>query len=271
MLLQELESILTEKLAPKIFRLDSEVYGLQYNQSKSNKRLKKVLLTIDLSIGALHYALQNKVNLIITHHGLVSNPIKKFNQSLIKKLILLNKYPISIFVLNSPFIAAEGGISETLAKVLYLESVQAFHIKNNRGIKVPIGRICVPKYYSPKNNKMTLEDLILRFRTSFNLSSVRFVGDLKRSIRKICIIGGNFPDIKFLTKALKFGCDCYISGKISYFDAVYGRDIGLSLIEAPYYEIAIVTLNKLCNILSLEFPYVEFLLFESKNPFRTFI
>ena len=64
MLLQELESILTEKLAPKIFRLDSEVYGLQYNQGKSNKRLKKVLLTIDLSIGALHYALQNKVNLI---------------------------------------------------------------------------------------------------------------------------------------------------------------------------------------------------------------
>ncbi|MHA1988607.1 MAG: Nif3-like dinuclear metal center hexameric protein [Promethearchaeota archaeon] len=271
MLLQELESILTNRLAPKIYRLDSEIYGLQYSQGKSNKSLKKVLLTIDLSIEALHCALQNKVNLIISHHGLVNNPINKFNQNLIKKLVLLSKYPISIFVLNSPFIAAEGGISETLAKVLYLESVQAFYIKNDKGVKVPIGRICAPKFYPPENKKLSLEDLVYRFTTSFNISSVRDVGDLKKKIRKICIVGGNHPDINFLTKALNSGCDCYISGEISYLDAVYGRDIGLSLIEAPHHEIATVTLNKLCNILSLEFPYVEFFLFESKNPFKTFI
>ncbi|MHA1913567.1 MAG: Nif3-like dinuclear metal center hexameric protein [Promethearchaeota archaeon] len=271
MLLQEIESILTNKFAPRIFRIDSEVYGLQYNQGKSSKSLKKVMLTIDLSIEALHCALQNKVNLIISHHGLVNNPINRFNQNLIKKLVLLNKYPISIFVLSSSFIAAEGGVSETLANVLYLELEKAFHIKNSKGIKIPIGRICIPKYYPPENKMMTLEDLILRLKTNFNLTTIRFVGDLRKAIRKICVVGGNSLDEKYLTKALKSGCDCYISGKISYFDATYGRDTGLSLIEAPHYEIEIVTLNKLCNVLSLEFPYVEFLLYESKDPFKTYI
>lgn len=270
MLLQEIQSILVNKLAPKTFRLNSEFYGLQYNQSKSSKLLKKVLLTIDLSIEALHYALQNKVNLIISHHGLVNNPIYMFNQNLIKKLTLLNRYPISIFVLNSAFIAAEGGVSETLANVLYLELVKAFNIKNDKDIKVPIGRVCTPKYYPPINKKLTLEDLILRLKANLNLTTVMYVGDLKKPIRKICIVGGDTPDVKYLTKALKLGCDCYISGRFSYFAAIYGKSTGLSLIEAPHYEIEIVTLKKLCNILSLEFPYVEFLLFESNDPFKTY-
>ncbi|MFX1480698.1 MAG: Nif3-like dinuclear metal center hexameric protein, partial [Promethearchaeota archaeon] len=125
MLLQEIQSILQNKLIPKKFRLNSELYGLQYCQNRTNKLIKRVMLTIDLTIEALHYAVKNKVNLIISHHSLIKNPIEEFNQNIINKLTLLTKYPISIFVLNSAFIAAEGGVSETIANALYL------NIENN--------------------------------------------------------------------------------------------------------------------------------------------
>ena len=51
----------------------------------------------------------------------------------------------------------------------------------------------------------------------------------------------------------------------------FARDIGLNLIEAPHYKNEILALKKLCNVLSLEFPHVEFVLFESKDPYKTYI
>ena len=270
MLLQEIQSILKNKLSPKIFRLDSEIYGFQYNSKKKNRIIKKVMLTVDLSKEAIFFALKNKINLIISHHGLLKKPTNTFDQVLIDKLTLLTKYPISIFILNSSFIAAEGGVSETIAEALYLNIEEMFEIRNFKGNKVPIGRICTPKSYVNENQILNLEDLIKRIKVNLNTSYVIYVGDLNKSIRKICIVGGDTPSIYYIKRALKKDCDCYISGNINYIDAIFSRDIGLSIIEISHYKNEIIAMKKLCNILSLEFPYIEFILFESNDPFKLY-
>jgi len=269
--LQEIKNILINKLSPKVFRINSEIYGLHYDKGSNNKIIKKVMLTIDLSLEAIHFALKHKVNLIISNHSLVNKPIEKFRQNLINKLSLLSRYPISVFVLNSSFIAAEGGVSDTLVEALYLKIENIFEIKNKNGIKIPIGRICSPIKYLNNKQSFTLEHLIQRIKANLNLDYISFIGDLKKSIHKICIVGGHISDFKCIKKAMNLGCDCYVSGKISYFDAVYARDIGLNLIETSHYKTEILATKKLCNILSLEFPEVEFLLFESKDPFNYYL
>ncbi len=271
MLLQEIKTILTKKLSPKVFRINSEVYGLYYDKSRNNKLIKKVMLTIDLSLEAIHFALKHKINLIISNHSLTDVPILKFRQNLINKLSLLSKYPISVFVLNSTFIGAEGGVSDTLVNALYLELEDTFEIKNKDGIKIPVGRICSPIHYLNKKQAFTLEDLIQRIKINLNLKYISFVGNLRNPIRKICIIGGHISNANCIRKAINKGCDCYISEKIDYFDAVFARDIGLNLIETSHYLNEILATKKLCNILSLEFPEVEFMLFESNNPFKTYM
>ena len=269
--LREIKLLLINKLSPKEFKLNSEIYGLQYDQNRNNKLIKKVMLTIDLSIDAIHFALKNKVNLIISHHGLVNSPIKKFNQNLINKLTLLTKYPISIFVLNSSFVSAEGGISDTLVETLYLKLETTFNIKTKRGTKIPIGRICSPRIFLTKNQPFTLENLIKRIKVNLDLTIVSYVGDLNKRIKRICIVGGDKPSFNYIKKAMILGCDCYISGRINYMDAIFARDVGLSLIEISHYKNEILALKKLCNVLSLEFPRTEFLLFESNDPFKTYL
>jgi len=271
MLLQEIQSILKKKLSPKIFRLDSEIYGFQYNSKKNNRIIKKVMLTVDLSQEAIFFALKNKMNLIISQHGLINKPTSTFEHVLINKLTLLTKYPISIFILNSSFIAAEGGVSETIANALYLNVKEMFEIRNFKGIKVPIGRICTPKSYMNEKKLLSLEDLIKRIKVNLNISYVIYIGDLNKSIRKICIVGGETPSVHYIKKALRKECDCYITGNINYSDAIYSRDIGLSIIEISHYKNEIIALKKLCNILSLEFPYAEFILFESNDPFKFYL
>jgi len=268
---QELKELLINKLSPKAFRFNSEFYGLYYDKIGDKKIIKKVMLTIDLSLDAIYFAMKNKISLIISHHSLINKPIKMFTQNIIDKLSLLSKYPISIFVLNSSFIAAEGGISETLVNSLYLKLENTFEIKNNRGLKIPIGRICSPINYPNEKNPFTLEDLIKRIKKNLNAKSVLYVGDLGRPLKKICIVGGDITSSNLLKKVINLGCDCYVSGSIKYFDATFARDIGLNLVEVSHYKNEILAMKKLCNILSLEFPEVEFALFESKDPFKTYI
>ena len=65
MFFDEIELIIETKLSPKIYRIDSEYYGLYYGQVNNKKHIKKILFTIDLSLESIHYAIKNKINLII--------------------------------------------------------------------------------------------------------------------------------------------------------------------------------------------------------------
>lgn len=271
MYLEEIKFLLEKKISPKLFRFNSEIYGFHYGQTQKNKIIKKVMLTIDLDLKSIHYAVKNKINLIISHYGLFNNPIQNFNNNLVNKLSLLSKYPISIFVLNTSFIAAEGGISETIMDTLYLKLDKTFNVKNKKGINIPIGRVCLPKSYPNGKNTLKLEDLIKRIKMHLDIVKISYVGDLNQIINKICIIGGDLLNIEFLEKALKYECDCFISGRIDHFEAIYAKEIGICLIKIPYYKNEIIAMKKLSNILSLKFPYDEFYLFESEDPIKTYL
>ena len=98
------------------------------------------------------------------------------------------------------------------------------------------------------------------------MNYIHFVGDLKRTITKICIIGSDFIYEKLLIKAKKQGCDCLISFKIDHHLAEFARDIDLTLIAVSHYQTENISLRKLCNILSLEYPKCEFSFYESNDP-----
>jgi len=269
MYLDEIALLLENRLSPRIFSLKNDFYGIQYGD-KQNKVIKKVMLTVDLTLDSIHYAVKNKINLIITLHGLLNKPVRSFNRQEINKLTLLTKQPIIVFVLETTFVAAEGGISDTIMEALYLKSLKTFDIFERNGEKIPIGRICQPKPYPHDTKIFRLENLIERIKTNCELSIIPYVGNLKKRIDKICIIGGEFNDLMYLEELQQYNCDCLISGKISYVEAISAKENGISLIEVSHCRSANMALKRLCNILSLEFPRDEFFFFPSEHPIKIF-
>jgi putative NIF3 family GTP cyclohydrolase 1 type 2 len=271
MFYDEIESIIEEKLAPRIYGLNSEFYGLYYGQANNKKHINRLMFTVDLNLTSIHYAIRNKVNLIVSLHGLTKDPITNFNQPLINKLTLLSKYPILVFILNSSFIAAEGGISDTLMEALHLKLEKPLNIKNDRSEKVPIGRICTPKSYVQPEKALTIENLLKRIKSNLKTNKILFVGELNAEVNKICIVGRETVDLNYLRKALKKGCDCFISGNINDGTASFAKDTGLNLIGMSLYNCNTIALRKMHNLLSLEFPHDEFYFFETKNPIQVFM
>ena len=268
MFFDEIKSLFEKKLSPRIYRINSENYGLHYGQASKNKYIKRILFSVDLSLESIHYAIKNKINLIISLYGLTNEPITNFNQLLINKLTLLSKYPTLVFVLSSSFIAAEGGISETIMESLYLKLDKPFNIENDKGEIVPIGRICLPNLYTRTKRALNLDNLLNRIKSNLQIEKISFVGESSAEINKICIVGGEITDLSYLRKALKHGCDCYLSGNMNHNFADYARESGLNLIQIPLYNCETIALRKLYNFLSLEFPHDEFYFYDAKNPVK---
>jgi putative NIF3 family GTP cyclohydrolase 1 type 2 len=270
MLYDEIQPLIEKKLSPRIYRINSEFYGLYYGQVNNKKYIKRLMFTVDLNLKSIHYAIKNKINLIVSLHGLMKDPITNFNQVLINKLNLLSKYPILIFVLNSSFIAAEGGISETLMEALHLKLEKPFNIKNHISEKVPIGRICSPNSYVQPETKFTMDNLLKRIKSNLSTEMILFVGESNSIVNRICVVGRETIDLNYLRKALKKGCDCFISGNFDHRIASFAKDAGLNLIGISLYNCKTIALRKLHNLLSLEFPHDDFYFFEAQNPIQVF-
>lgn len=267
--LEEIKALIENSLSPKLYILKNEHYGLHYGEARK-KNIKKILITVDLSLKAINYAIKHKINLIISFYGLLHKPINQFDKRLINKLNLLSKYPISIFILNSSLISAEGGISDIILELLFLKLDDIFNIENSKNLEVPIGRLCSPKFYINQGSELTLEMLIKRIHDNYNVNRITYVGDLNKEISSICIIGGELFKIEYLEKASNFGCDCFISGKFDFLGASYASEIGMCLIQIPFYESVCIALKKLSNILSLEYPNEEFIFFQHNNPIQIY-
>ena len=268
--LDEIEFLLKKEIAPKEFRNDSEIYGFHYGNDNRSKSIKKVMLTMDLNLNAIHFAAKNKINLIISLNGLIKESIKNFKPELINKLSILSKYPLTIFVLGSAFYAAEGGILDMILDILYLKLDSPLELKNQHGFKIPIGRICIPNLYPGTNENFTLEKLINRIDSNLKIKPILYLGKLKKEINSICIIGAEDLFLKYYYELFSKNYDCFITESTNKSIISYAFDLGINLIEFSFYNCEILALKKLCNYLSLKFPYDEFYLFNSNNPLKLY-
>lgn len=271
MLFKEINSALANRFSPKIYALNGDEYGLQYGEIKPNKQIKRILLTMDLNIESIHFGLKNKINLIISRNGLINEPIKNFKGEMIKKLGLLSKYPVSIFVLNSSFIAAEGGVSDTMMELLYCQLDKPFNFQDQNNKNIPIGRICHPNFYLNNLIDIKLEEILNRIYSNLNIKGVRYIGHLNSKINKICIIGGEIPDFIPVQNLTESGCNCIISGSLNRKLKNIALDYNISVIQISLHSIENIALRKLRNYLSLDFPYDDFFFFEIEDPVQTYI
>lgn len=273
MYLNKLIKVIEGKFAPEIIDQNLDFYGLQYGTKNNNKKMiKKVLLTRDLTNDTIYFALKNQVNLIISLNALFNRPISNINDNLRKKLILLSKFPISVYILNKSFNFVEGGILDTLIESLYLNLERMINIKFNNNQEIPVGRICS---FDGRNdsNHLKLKDLIERVQLSLNMNFISYFGKLDAIIKNVCIFERTFLDFNrdLSKKIFQRTYDCYMSSHFTHDEITSAIDTGSNLIKISKNNNEINALKKLSNYLSLEFPYSEFMVFESKSSFEIFL
>ncbi len=126
-----------EDWAPKEIAWNRDNVGLQVGSAE--REVKNILLSLDLNEKVIDEAIKKDCNLIITHHPLLFNPVKKINVSGDPKSILIEKLiknDITLFAAHTNLDFTKNGVSIELAKTLKLKNIRFLSNLNTNQYKL---------------------------------------------------------------------------------------------------------------------------------------
>ena len=194
-----------------------------------------IVTTLDVTDEAVDEAVKHGCNLIVSHHPMIFNPIKRLDGSaLSKKIAKLIKSGISVLSYHTRFDSAEGGMNDCLAKKLLLENPVPFGLSGG----IPMGRIgevreCTPEEFGKRVAELLDTDVIL------------YEG--KRRIKRVAILGGGGKD--FIHTAHTLGADAMVTGDVSYSVVTEEMPYGITMVDAGHFSTEILAVDTFAEIL----------------------
>lgn len=248
-----------EKKFPKENAEEWDNVGLLLGNSE--KEIKKIQFSLDATVNSIQNAIDKKVDLIITHHPLIFRPLKKVveNDLVGSKIIKLIKNDIALYSLHTNLDATFGGINDYILDKLEIsnEKIKVLDLIEEKNCG--IGRI-----YSLEK-EARLEDYIKFLKEKLEISNVRMISrDKNDKIKKIALINGSA--MSYWRKALHNKVDLFITGDITYHDALDALESGMNVIDFGHYE----SEHFFHNILEKELENlgIEFLVFNEGSIFK---
>lgn len=113
-----------EKWSPKYLAIEGDPIGLHVGTL--NKKVERVLVTLDVNEAVVDEAIAKKAELIIAHHPPIFRPMKNLQTDLPQGRLMekLIKHDIAVYAAHTNLDVADGGVNDLLAQVLGLQNTK---------------------------------------------------------------------------------------------------------------------------------------------------
>lgn len=214
------------------------------------KIIKKVGICLDLTDETMLEAINEGVELIITHHPLIFTPQKNFLSG--DKAYELAKRDIALISAHTPFDCAEGGVNDVLCEILSIRAAKGIISEET---EIPMARIGeIDEADSTEFARFVAE----------RLGTVCRVVDCKNKVKKVAVCGGAGMD--FLSDAIREGADAYVTGEMKHHEMLLAKEKGITVIDAGHFQTENPSMTALKNKLERKFSEVEFVLLRQSAP-----
>lgn len=213
-----------EAFAPSKLKEDFDNVGLMVGDM--NREVKKVLLALDCTKEVIDEAIENKCEMIITHHPLIfrkPNRIVK-GDLLGDKIIKLIENKISVYSSHTNLDAIKDGINDKVVNILGFKKSKIIDksILEDSGI----GRIVYLE------EPIKTKDLINNIKEKLNIDML--TGHISNEyVSNIAIINGSGSS--YFNKAYEMGADCIITGDTSYHFVSDYKELGVTILDAGHF------------------------------------
>ncbi len=204
---------------------------------KSEQKVSKALITLDVTHQAISKAKSLGAQLIISHHPLMFSPIKSittknYEGSLIIELIQGNLSLIACHTnADKTFLSGSAGVAEKLGLKNIYQSFDPYI------------------FAGTLKEDLTAQELNKKLEKLFN-NKVILHGDENKTIHSLAIAGGAYSE-GFLS-ALKIHADAYLTGEIKHHHILEAASYGLTLFEGGHFETEYPMVEKLAQCLQKE-------------------
>ena len=220
-----------------------------------DKDIKRVLLALDVNLNTIDEAIENKCDMIVSHHPMFFKGLKRINFSEPegKAVELLIKNDICVFSAHTNMDSAENGINQKLAELFNLSDIKVLE---------PIGEKTGMGRFGTLPQEMTAEDFSKLVKEKLDTPFVRVSGG--KNIKKLAICSGSGAEYFYLAK--ENGCDALLTADVKYHNAIEAKENGICLIDAGHFP----TEKIVCDIFKeiLEDLPIELVISKDKDIFK---
>lgn len=190
-----------------------------------DKDVDRILLCLELTDEVLKEANDLKVQLIISHHPVIFNSVKKFIKEAKRGNLVYDLISASIasYAAHTNFDMLKGGINDYVLNLLGVGERQELYDDEDRAI----GRM----FKLPEPTKVS--EFAKRFKEILDLPEVRIVSKSDRYVEKIGIVTGSGMDVLLSAKEQSF--DLFLTGDVKYHQALDAMNKGYCVIDGGHY------------------------------------
>ncbi len=206
----------------------------------------KAVLSLDVTKAAAEKAAECGAQLIVSHHPLIFNAVKTVcADSALYKCV--NK-GVCVISAHTNFDRAKNGINTNLCALLGIK-----HVEPVEDTFIVVGEL---------EHETSAADFARFVSERLRVSGLRFTNSAK-TVRKVAVGGGACDE--YLPQAMRLA-DCFVTGEAKYHILLEAAEAGYCVISAGHYETEYAAFMMLKDMLSHEFPEVEFISADQQNP-----
>lgn len=142
-----------ETLAPPHYAYSFDKIGLQIGDPSAS--VEKIVVTLDPSLAAFHFALENHAQLVVAHHPVIWDPLRALvaGDPYTDRARFLVENKLAFIAAHTNWDCAPGGVNDTLANLLDLAETRSFGGANPE----PMLKLVV---FTPSSHRETLLDAL---------------------------------------------------------------------------------------------------------------
>ncbi len=227
----------TETFAPVNTAADFDNCGILVGDE--NADVTKAVVALDITTDVVREASSLGAQLIISHHPVIFNPLKRVKKG--TAVYDLIKNDITALCIHTNLdISPVFGVNTALAEALGIENGKFIE-----GTYAFIGELKEP---------VSGEEFARLAKEKLNCYSVRYTD--KDKIQKVCVSSGAGAEELFT--AIENGCDAFLTGEMKHHLFIEAMEKKIAVVETGHFKSEDVVISPLVKKLKKQFPEIEF-------------
>lgn len=245
-----------ETIAPLNMKESWDNVGL--NCGHSNAAVSKVLVALDPFPHVCREAKELGAQLLVTHHALIWKPGFVTDESVWgQSTLFLIENGIAHINAHTNLDCAPGGVNDRLAQMLRLQNIQVVDPMGADGEGREWGLLRMGEVA-----EHSLDTFLDTVKSSLNCDGLRYV-DSGKPVRKVAVGGGACAGE--MLKAVRAGCDTFVTADVKYNQFWDAHDLGLNLIDASHFATENPIVSVLAEKIATAFPEIQVVISEKHH------
>lgn len=228
-----------EGFAPTDSAMDFDNVGLLVGDK--NTKVRKVLVSLDITGEVVNEAQKLCCELIISHHPVIFNPLKRLDTN--SAPYLLAKYGISALCMHTNLDLSEDfGVNICLANAVGVKNA----VKSDKGECLFVGEL---------EEETEMKAFTENVKSALDCKGLRYT-DVKKSVKKVAVSSGAGGSEIFA--AAQIGADVLVTGEIKHHEINAANEFCVNIVDAGHFKSEDIVILPLINKLSDKFSDVIF-------------